>query len=999
MGLIILVAGPLLFAVIGVVFLLAKTSSQEEMLWECRRRIDSLEAKLHSPAFREALFAENSPLPEPEQAALAEAVPAGSAVPPGGAATAASAPPLSGAATDETAAPPPGGAATDAVMAASLGGMTAAAGRTADNSAAAAKAGTEAGGLTAAPTDADPGQGAEVPAGGAAAGGPALLAGVKGFIRGGNLWAAGGVILLIAGFATLIAWLARRGFFTVEMGIAAAALFGLAMLAAGWRLRKIRRVYFLLLQGGGLGILYLSMFAANRLTPWFSAPVTLALLFLLVLPGVFLALLQEAQVLAFFGFLGGYAAPLLLYQGGGNHLFLFSYYLVLDLGVLVVARFRFWKGLKLLAFLCSFAASLAWLYGSEGLDRQAVFHGEPFFLAYIVLFTFLGLHAIQQRDKRGEAGAGLEWALIFGAPLLGALIQWQVFSYIEHGYAIASIAFSAFYLLLAFIVRRFKIPAILVEGYLGLAALLANLAVPLELSSRLTSAVWAAEGVLVYFLGLRSRRRKVRIAALILHAAASLAFIPEMEAAGFGDSPFRSPRFIGALIIALSALAMVLLAQRLFPRTGGAEGPDRTELPNAAEALGRAEPPGGAEPRDRAEPSNGAEIGAYTLFTGALVLQACAWWFGAWIYECLRASAEPWALFFIVSSLSALLFVLAARRFRCAALMLGALPSLCCALVLCLSGMGQAAWGSGSFSFALVYFNYFQGLYRWAWPVFFILQVPILHFLGRTGGEKIRGPWVFALVLIAAAALSLSGRYFTVRLGLSESWTSFAGLLPFFAILAFIGWFRPRFKPRPLHRAVLFFVLPCIVCGILGIWFLVTLFMPGNPDPLPLYLPILNPLDLEELFCIALFLFWQDSGRRAGDRGSIPKRNALCIADGALFLALIAVIARSNHFYKGIPYAAVPGSEVFQLCLFVLWAVWGIAHIIVGNRIKLRGLWIAGAVLTVADIAKLLVLDLAEAGAAVRIVSFFIAGLILLVIGWIAPLPPSRESAGEGEAP
>ncbi|MDR1308043.1 MAG: hypothetical protein LBK74_10785, partial [Treponema sp.] len=44
------------------------------------------------------------------------------------------------------------------------------------------------------------------------------------FIHGGNVWAAGGVVLLIAAFAMLMTYMARRGFFTLEMRIAAAAL-------------------------------------------------------------------------------------------------------------------------------------------------------------------------------------------------------------------------------------------------------------------------------------------------------------------------------------------------------------------------------------------------------------------------------------------------------------------------------------------------------------------------------------------------------------------------------------------------------------------------------------------------------------------------------------------------------------------------------------------------------------------------------------------------------
>ncbi|MDR0403550.1 MAG: hypothetical protein LBH35_08200, partial [Treponema sp.] len=40
---------------------------------------------------------------------------------------------------------------------------------------------------------------------------------IAAFIRGGSVWAAGGVLLLIAAFAMLMTYMARRGFFTLEM--------------------------------------------------------------------------------------------------------------------------------------------------------------------------------------------------------------------------------------------------------------------------------------------------------------------------------------------------------------------------------------------------------------------------------------------------------------------------------------------------------------------------------------------------------------------------------------------------------------------------------------------------------------------------------------------------------------------------------------------------------------------------------------------------------------
>jgi uncharacterized membrane protein len=57
----------------------------------------------------------------------------------------------------------------------------------------------------------------------------------------------------------------------------------------------------------------------------------------------------------------------------------------------------------------------------------------------------------------------------------------------------------------------------------------------------------------------------------------------------------------------------------------------------------------------------------------------------------------------------------------------------------------------------------------------------------------------------------------------------------------------------------------------------------------------------------------------------------------------------------------------------------------------MRELWIAGAILLGLVIVKLFTVDLADIGTVARIVSFMGVGLLLLVIGYFAPLPPRTE--------
>jgi uncharacterized membrane protein len=298
--------------------------------------------------------------------------------------------------------------------------------------------------------------------------------------------------------------------------------------------------------------------------------------------------------------------------------------------------------------------------------------------------------------------------------------------------------------------------------------------------------------------------------------------------------------------------------------------------------------------------------------------------------------------------------------------------------------------------------NYFRGFYAWSWIAFFASQCLTLFFSRKKTGEAVHGIWLAACTLITAAVLSSSGRALTVPLGLSVSWTSFGGLLPLFAAMIILSLCLRRAFTAGIRSRIVFLILPAVFCLILSLWFAVSVFLPGDPAPLPLYIPVLNPLDLEELFCIAVFLLWQIllikkttkvGTAETGALRGMGKAPLVSIVDVSFFIFTMAATARGVHFYGKIPWRSLPESDAFHLAVFILWAVYGIAHILAGNRISGRRVWIAGACLTAADIAKLIFLDLAGQGAVKRIVSFFIAGFVLLLIGWIAPLPPAAQKA------
>ena len=111
------------------------------------------------------------------------------------------------------------------------------------------------------------------------------------------------------------------------------------------------------------------------------------------------------------------------------------------------------------------------------------------------------------------------------------------------------------------------------------------------------------------------------------------------------------------------------------------------------------------------------------------------------------------------------------------------------------------------------------------------------------------------------------------------------------------------------------------------------------------------------------------------------------------FLWINAIALRSIHFWYDVPYTphALWRSTLVQAVLSLLWSSLALATMAYANRRQWRVPWMAGAALLAVVVAKLFLVELAQVGTITRIVSFIGVGLLLLLIGYLAPVPPRRK--------
>lgn len=178
------------------------------------------------------------------------------------------------------------------------------------------------------------------------------------------------------------------------------------------------------------------------------------------------------------------------------------------------------------------------------------------------------------------------------------------------------------------------------------------------------------------------------------------------------------------------------------------------------------------------------------------------------------------------------------------------------------------------------------------------------------------------------------------------------------------------------------------VAAYLLVWcFASNLLSSGDASPLP-YLPMLNPLELGQwMVLVALLLWWRALPEASAIR--LPSDSLKILAGFMGWFLLTAMVLRTCHQWAGVAWnaSALFDSRLAQASLSIMWAIMGMSAMLLGNRRESRAVWIIGATLLAVVVAKLFLVELADRGGLYRIVSFIGVGVLLLIVGYFAPVP------------
>lgn len=766
------------------------------------------------------------------------------------------------------------------------------------------------------------------------------LTAAKDWLFGGNTMVRAGIVILFIGISFLLKLAVDNGMIPIEIRLLAVAIGGMALLAVGWRLREKRPQYAWALQGGGVGVLYLTIFAAMKMYGLIPAGAAFALLAAIAFLSAYISVKQSALPLAVLGFAGGFLAPILTSTGSGNHIGLFSYYLILNLGIAFVAFHKSWRPLNVLGFAFTFIIGSIW--GAKSYTPALFSTTEPFLIIHFLLFTAIAvLYAHRQSTKASDY---VDATLVFGTPLVGFSLQYALLKGTPFGLAYSALALGIFYLGLAWWVlnRQRETLKFLGECFLALGIGFVTLTLPLALDGRWTSAAWAVEGVGLLWVGLKQNRKFPAFTGLALQLLAALAFANRWGLTGSGGFGHQN-LFLGVGFIALSGWACGALLN--------AHRPNKFEWMRTP-----------------------------------LAVWGWLWWIGSGltaINEFMVSDDFAHAGLIFVAITSMLLPILAnklkwQRLATLSTLLLPVMVMVVCweALLTLFSYSNYSILENNGF----IAWPLAMGAYAWlisgnaipnkAWP-----RAPLL--------------WVMAAVGVLVWRRQL-GQYVAE----SHVWAQIGwGVIPMLMICVVTYW---QFAKNQLNATRLgsaktwAWVGSMPLMALTVLWYMhMSLNSSGYAAPLP-YFPILNPLDITLAGALLLLLVWQRAVSK--HLGKLQHINPV-LASVMAFALLNGILLRTLHHWAGTPHlwVSIFNNSTVQMAFTFLWAVTAFGLMLLAHKNHHRTFWLVGAGLMGLVVAKLFLLDLGQHGSINRIISFIGAGIMLLIMGYFVPIPPAEN--------
>lgn len=367
------------------------------------------------------------------------------------------------------------------------------------------------------------------------------------FAFGSKVFTGVGVVAVLLAVGFFLRYAFAHDLISPGARVGLGIVFGVALAGLGNFLRDKYKGYGLALVGGGLGVIYISLYAAHYFYGFLPAGVVMVAIVALTVGSVAMGIRYASELLVGYAFFGAYLMPLLLMHDVFTSVHAFFWYLiVVNAGVLLVARFNAWPRLTIESLIASSILICGWVAVADAAAVQALVITYISIVFFIYFATSTLNFVFRDRDYKG-----MDSFLMYAVPTVYFLLELSVV-HTKDGIALLALAIGAFYLVMAAVLRSgFSTLGDLKmfsNGLLVIALPYFVLAAGLHFHGSAVTLAWATEAVAMLGIGTLVKTKTNRIAAIVLAVITGL----QLLTVSWGHlAPLWNARVLTYLLVAV----------------------------------------------------------------------------------------------------------------------------------------------------------------------------------------------------------------------------------------------------------------------------------------------------------------------------------------------------------------------------------------------------------------------------------------------------------------
>ena len=313
-----------------------------------------------------------------------------------------------------------------------------------------------------------------------------------------------GILIVIIGVAIGAKYSIENELISPLTRIILGYLVGIGLLGFGIKLKPKFEGYSAVLVSGSISIFYFITYFAYSFYNLIPQILAFAMMLIFTVFTVFAAIKYNRVVIAHIGLIGAYAVPFLLSSGSGRVDILFSYMLIINLGILFISIKRDWKTLHYNAFFLTWLIYGSWFadksfYSSlQGYEALGIGFATAFFLIFYGVSLFNNIISKEKLDKINIILILLNSFIYFGfgygifnsnTKLDTYLGLFTLFNAVIH------------FVVLFFIKSKKLADSTLFYSTLGMVFTFITIAIPIQLDGSWVTLLWIAQGTILFWIG------------------------------------------------------------------------------------------------------------------------------------------------------------------------------------------------------------------------------------------------------------------------------------------------------------------------------------------------------------------------------------------------------------------------------------------------------------------------------------------------------------------